>query len=237
MSENAGNVTQTQQKKIILSGTALKIIAMVTMFLDHTAVILLSQEKQPWLYLLFRFAGRFSFVIFASFIVVGFLHTKNVRNYILRVGVVALLTEVPFDLALSHTYIEFGKQNVLFTFCIALIMLAAIKNYGDSTLSFIGFGFLACLAAIFLNCDYSYIGILMVLFYYFDRHDKTGRVFSLCLLNFASGDLLQGIGGSLAVGLTESYDDSKPLLPQWLCYVFYPAHLLLLWGVSLLPFF
>lgn len=234
MGDKIGNEAQVPERTGKFSGNTLKIIAMATMFLDHTAVILLSQEKQPWLYLLFRFVGRFSFVIFASFIVVGFLHTRNVRNYILRMGVMALLTEIPFDLAFSHTYIEFGKQNVLFTFCIALIMLGAIRHFKDSIPAFIGFGFLACAAAVFLRCDYQYVGILMVLFYYFDQHDKTGRIFSLCTINIASGDLLQGIGGSLAVGLTENYDGTKATIPQWFCYLFYPVHLLVLWGIYLL---
>lgn len=234
MGEKAGTAAQVPEKPGKFSGNTLKIIAMAAMLLDHTAVILLSQEKQPWLFLLFRFVGRFSFVIFAGFIVVGFLHTGNVRNYILRMGAMALLTEIPFDLAFSHTFIEFEKQNVLFTFCIALIMLGAIRHFKDSIPAFVGFGFLACAAAIFLNCDYSYIGILMIMFYYFDQQDKTGRIFSLCILNFASGDLLQGIGGSLAVGLTEHYDGTKPTIPQWFGYLFYPVHLLVLWGISLL---
>lgn len=233
MNDKAGDMAQVSEKSGKFSGNTLKSIAMAAMLMDHIAVIFLSQEKQPWLYLLFRFVGRFSFVIFASFIVVGFLHTRNVRNYILRMGVMAVLTEVPFDLAFAHTYIEFGKQNVLFTFCIALLMLAAIRHFGDSVPAFIGFGFLACAAALFLNCDYSYIGILMVLIYYFDRPDKAGRVFSLCLLNFVSGDLLQAVGGSLAVGLTENYDGTKAAIPQWFCYLFYPVHLLVLWGLSL----
>lgn len=218
------------------SGTKLRIIAMLSMFADHVAVIFVSPEKMAGLYLLLRFVGRLSFMIFAFLLVVGFMHTKNVRNYILRMMLLAFLSEIPFDLALQGSVMEFGKQNVVYTLCIGLIMLAAIRHFGDSTKAFIGFGMLACFVAILIGSDYSYIGILLILFYYFDNFDKAGRIFSLIFLNVSTGDFIQGVGGSSAIFFTEHYDGSPSALPKWFCYLFYPGHLLLLWGLHTLLF-
>lgn len=223
-----------QKKKLSFNGTTLKSIALLSMLADHIAVLFVAQQQHPWLYLLLRLVGRFSFLIFAFMLVVGFAHTKNLHKYLFRILLFAIITEIPYDLAFNGTIIEFGRQNVLFTFCIGLMMLAAIRHFGDSTGAFIGFGFLACAAAVLLRCDYSYFGILVIIFYYFDQFDKTGRIFSLALLNWLKGDFVQGVGGCLTLIFTENYDGSKPKIPGWFCYVFYPAHLLVLWAIHLI---
>ena len=119
-----------------LTGTALKLIAVVTMFLDHIGAAIL-ESTAIWVILddaaettidyffnssalevirnadvILRAIGRVSFPIFCFLLVEGFLHTKNLRKYFLQLGVFALLSEVPFDLAFAEYWYEIGRAHV-----------------------------------------------------------------------------------------------------------------------------
>jgi hypothetical protein len=83
-----------------MSTFALKLIAILVMLIDHVGATLISPATQPELYFVFRSIGRLAFPIFVFLIVEGFYHTKNVQKYMIRLGVFALISEIPFDLAL-----------------------------------------------------------------------------------------------------------------------------------------
>ena len=57
-----------------MSILVLKIIAFLTMIVDHTGVIFYPNSQ------IFRIIGRISFPIFCFFIVEGFSHTKNIKK-------------------------------------------------------------------------------------------------------------------------------------------------------------
>ncbi len=77
----------------------------------------------------FSKAGRPAFILFAFLITEGFRHTRSRRNYAVRLGIFALLSEVPFDLAHSGG-IDFGFQNVFFTLLIGLGVCAGLDGPG-----------------------------------------------------------------------------------------------------------
>jgi hypothetical protein len=94
-----------------MSTFVLKLIAIITMLIDHTGAVFISPEKNPWLYLLFRGVGRLAFPIFVFLIVEGFYHTKNVKKYLLRMGIFAFISEIPFDLAFYHERFHVNTLN------------------------------------------------------------------------------------------------------------------------------
>ena len=73
-----------------------------------------------WLtvYVLLRVAGGLAFPIFAFLLVEGFLHTRDRKRYLAKLCVFALISEIPFDLALFGTSFYRGYQNVFFKMCI-----------------------------------------------------------------------------------------------------------------------
>lgn len=117
-----------------INGFVLKLIAVITMVIDHvgsTLPILVSsgiRQSSSWyyVYIVFRYIGRFSFPLFAFLLVEGVLHTHNKRNYALRMFLFAIISEVPYDLLFHHTFIEFTNQNIMFTLCLGIIFLSTL---------------------------------------------------------------------------------------------------------------
>ena len=127
------------------SGTALKTIACITMLVDHIgascieAGLLLPELEtgevsggawnQISLYQLdrvLRFTGRLAFPIFCFLLVEGFVHTHDVKKYVRRLFLFALISEVPFDLAFFRTPFALDHQNVYWTLALGVLAMAGV---------------------------------------------------------------------------------------------------------------
>ena len=130
------------------SGTALKTIACITMLVDHIgascieAGILtpgldsgtlsrdtLSAYPLYRLDMVLRFTGRLAFPIFCFLLVEGFVHTHDVKKYVRRLFLFALISEVPFDLAFFRTPFDFSAQNVYWTLALGVLAMAGLKHF------------------------------------------------------------------------------------------------------------
>lgn len=145
----AGNGTvQPAEGRKGFSGSTVKIIAVISMLIDHTAAVVLTRQVMAngymdivwgtqeqimdWLTenaLLFygmqgmRMIGRLGFPIFCFLLVEGFQRSRDVRKYALRLGIFALISEIPFDLAITGQILHTGYQNVYFTLLLGLLAL------------------------------------------------------------------------------------------------------------------
>jgi hypothetical protein len=141
-----------RQKEAGISGSTLKLVAIFTMLIDHTAATVLdhmlikkgineldatSQAYQQFyndyggLLLMdqfMRLIGRLAFPIFCFLLVEGLLHTRNKWKYASRLAVFALISEIPFDLAFYSTPFYWGYQNVFFTLLIGLLVLIGFET-------------------------------------------------------------------------------------------------------------
>lgn len=138
-----------------ISGNVLKMIAVITMLVDHTAATILERlliQMPVWgpvnnrnydqyynLYELMRCIGRMAFPIYCFLLVEGFTYTKNRAKYALRLFLFALLSEVPFDMAFRSSFFDMSYNNVFFTLLIGLLTIMAadfirkkIGREGDS---------------------------------------------------------------------------------------------------------
>jgi TraX protein. len=209
----------------------LKAAAMIAMFCDHFAVVFLQGEP----YLVMRMIGRIAFPIFAYFIVQGFLHTSDFRKYFMRIGIFALISEIPFDLVFSGKVLELHSQNVMFTMLIGLGMLFFLRKWGENGWAR-GLVFLAgCLCGAVLRVDYSWFGVAVVgLFYLLRNSWERYRLFVFSLLFFSYGGIEWfGILGVLGIMLYREEREVLPL-PKYLFYIFYPAHLLFLFFLNMI---
>ena len=159
----------------------LKMIAIVMMFIDHFAAVLLpyfqvnyahTQSSFFWYQLVItvmRLIGRLAFPIFAFLIVNGFYHTSNRKNYLIRLGGFALVSEPFFDFALFGTWFETTHQNVFFTLALGLLAIWGYDNISrDNRRNYIGGLFVASIGFLALNLktDYDFYGILTIFLIY-----------------------------------------------------------------------
>ena len=218
----------------VLSGTALKLIAMISMVFDHVGDNFF--PEQTWM----RVIGRIALPIFAFCVAEGFCHTRDRWKYLRRMGVFALVSEIPFDLVTAHKLLEFSHQNIMLTFFWAILGLLCYEavrkklSKGGAVLGALVLLFFAG-SSLLLGMDYNFLAVGLIFLYYLLR-DKAlvwrhaaGMAFHALLRN---KDIYWfGLLGFLFLFL---YNGKKGRGLKWLFYLFYPGHLLLIWGVKLL---
>lgn len=236
-------------KNFELTAAVLHIIAMTLMLMDHLWATLLPARE--WL----TCAGRVAFPIFAFMAVEGYFHTRSFKNYILRMLLFAVLSEIPFDLMYGGTWFYPVHQNVLWTFLLGLLgvwLMEQVRKKGK-----IWMYLLVCVLVVpaglvlgtLCMVDYYGVGVLTVFVFYF-LHGRKWWCFlgQLAALYWLNVELLGGLmypvqlfgmefelcqQGLALLALIpiwlyrgrQGYH-SKPF--QYLCYVFYPVHMLLL---------
>lgn len=149
-----------------LSGSALKVIALVSMLTDHSAYYLL--EHETTLYEAMRSFGRIAFPVFAFLIAEGFSHTRNRLRYFLTLLGFAVASEVPWLLLNGAD----GTHNVMFTLALGVGALAIFEKYHQR--KFVCFCMIA-LIAIFATClgtDYEWRGISLIVICYMMREHR-----------------------------------------------------------------
>ena len=213
-----------------LSQEGLKLIACVTMLIDHVGSLFFPQNL--WL----RIIGRLAFPIYCFLLAEGAHYTKNPVKYALRLFAGLLLAEIPFDLALYGS-LSWAHQSVMFTLLLAFLMAMVMKKLPliGKALAVIPF----YLAAELLHTDYGGLGILMAAVFIISRELPESLLFQttgvlLVNLSYVSRSFIQPFA-SLAmvpIALYSGKKASRSKLLQWAFYLFYPAHLLVLWLIS-----
>ena len=230
-------------KKKILPQEGLKLIACITMLIDHFGHAIVPNLPVPYmveLYYACRILGRLAFPIYCFLLVEGMHHTRNPRKYILRLGIGILLAELPFDILFEGGF-TWAYQSVMVTLTLGAIMLLCMRKTekkGVKLLLVIPFTVLAELA----KCDYGGWGIVIIAV--FGLFDGAGlQTLALLLVNgYMESARVPILGIPVSVQLFavlamvpialysgRKLSHSKTL--QWAFYLFYPVHLLLLWIV------
>lgn len=214
-----------------LDGTTLKLLAMISMIFDHVGDNFF--PGQTWM----RIIGRIAMPIFSFCLAEGFVHTRNRRKYLMRMGLFALISEMPFDLVVSGKVLEISHQNIMFTFLWALLGLSCFEKLTEKKTR-AGYAAGAALLLVFtgtslvLGLDYNMLGTGLVFIFYLLRNKAHilrclgGAVYHVLLRNM--GIYWFGLLGFLPI---LCYNGKKGRGLRHLFYVFYPAHLLLIWLV------
>ena len=222
----------------VLDGTMLKIIAMVSMVFDHVGDMFF--PGMLW----FRMIGRLAMPIFSFCIAEGYVHTRDKNKYLLRMGLFALISEVPFDLAFEGK-IGFSHQNIMVTFFIAILALRLFdlnrgvrkeKSGKYSTFRTL-LGVLAVIAmagfALLIKADYTIFAVIAVFLFYVL---KDIRQFARMGVGVAFLALTRTMGYYCTTGLSLIpllfYNGKRGKGLKWLFYAFYPGHLLLLYLIK-----
>ena len=250
----------TQEMKGI-SGSTVKMIAIIAMLIDHTAAVLLEHmieaqhlsfsltESAPpivILYFVMRIIGRLGFPIFIFLLIEGLEHTRNKWKYLLRLVIFALVSEIPFDFAFnlsreeifSGKIIEFGYQNVFFTLAIGLLTVIGLQAISDAKWNMeikvvmnIGITIAGMGLGFLLQTDYGAVGVLAIVMMYLFRQRKLLATGMTCVILMASSVL--EISAFLVLWPIAYYNGRRGWNLKYVFYAFYPLHLLLLWGICL----
>ena len=229
-------------RKRILPQEVLKLIACVTMLIDHFGASVLLELQIPHMdavYYVCRSIGRIAFPIYCFLLVEGMHHTRNPLNYILRLAAGILLAELPFDM-LFEGHFCWSAQNVMVTLTLGAVMLLCMRKTEKKWLKLLmvlPFAILAELA----QCDYGAGGIVMIaVFALFDRLSL--QTVALFLVNwqllpsaavsvFGVVVIIQllAVAAMVPIGLYSGRKLTHSRAVQWAFYLFYPVHLLVLW--------
>lgn len=233
--------TLSAERVKILSGSWLKLLAVFSMLIDHSAYILWSDSV--WMctplfklagvaispYYLLRQIGRLAFPIFCFLVAEGYLYTRNKIKYGRNLLLFALLSEIPFNLMMGNQVLYPDKQNVYFTLFLGLLLMTVShQEWGQlrKALGYIGIS----LVAVVLNADYGLRGALLVLLLYALREKPALRA-------ILAYPMLSGGAAAFAAFLPISlYNGQRGFVrSKWMkyaFYLFYPIHILLLWMVK-----
>lgn len=229
-------------KKPSLSGSTLKIIALIIMLIDHIgAVIVVRTMSTPgfdhdfWnsLYWPLRYIGRLAFPIFCFLLVEGFCHTSNVKKYFSGMVLFAIISEIPFDLALTGNLVDFRFQNVFWELAVGILAMIALRYIEKNEFTYVlqivlRLAVIAvfALGAEALQFDYGMHGIISIVALYVFRYNKLPQLLvgavSFCWEQVAP----------LAFLLIALYNGKRGRKIKYAFYIFYPAHLLLLYIIA-----
>lgn len=239
-----------------MTSFVIKIIAALTMFIDHMGLMLFPHMD------IFRIIGRLAFPIYAYCIAEGFRYTRNRLKYFLQIFILGVLCQIVYTIVDGVLYL-----GILITFSISLVIMYFIdclKSAAEGKESHIAKLYFslfkrklsgrvdliisAILSAItiaaaylltrYIEVDYGFFGILLPVFAaFFDDKPRRLIAFSaclvaLCLVNTSAGDLLQ-YWSLLAVPILAVYNGKRGKYRlKYFFYIFYPAHLVLLYAID-----
>ena len=222
-----------------MSSFVLKIIACFTMFLDHIGYLVYHGKMS-----FFNLIGRFAFPIFAFQISEGYSHTKNLKKYIFRLFIFAIISQYPF--ILFHNLISTGLAlNVFFTLLLGLICIIVYDKVPYKILSLAICVFIGYISQI-IHCDYGFYGVIIILLFYVFRNNKflMSLSFILCTIIKYSINIFK-YGNTYIYSLLcvctifpilfiNLYNKKQGKKIKYFLYIFYPVHLLficLLWHI------
>jgi hypothetical protein len=231
----------------------LKIIAIVTMVIDHVGAIFFPHIL--WL----RLIGRLCFPIIGYSLATGFNRTSNKFNYALRLGVFAILSQYIYLLAFRELPFSY---NIFVTLLISFFVIWITQS--EKLSIWLKSILILCLGlfSFILPIEYGVLGIISIVLMYFLQNRKYLLIISqiviwalYCLIHIfvpksmgmavsLPTELLQAfapVGVVIiyvinSINITaESFSVSKftKKLIQYGFYIFYPLHLLILYLISL----
>lgn len=230
-------------KKIsFLSSNALKMIALVSMTLDHIGMLLFPRLS------VFRILGRLALPIFAYMVGEGCVHTKSKAKYLMRLALLGVLIQIVYLLTQSDLFF-----NIFLTFSVSVLLCMAYdftvktvflksKALGVLFLSAVVFsawmltGGLNTLFRINVGFDGGAFGVFLPLAVYAvkDKRLKLAALCAVCVLMSVDLGRIQWFSLFAVVPLLFYNGERGRLKLKYFFYAYYPLHIALIYALSLL---
>ena len=217
----------------------IKIIAVVSMTIDHIGGAFFPQ------YPAFRWIGRIAFPLFCYCLTVGMMYTGDIKKYLFRLGVFAVISQPFWILAFNSDDItgNIFNLNIFFTLIVSLLGACGFKE--RKWWLFI----LALILLNIINFDYAMTGLILILIFYLCRNKPWlgAAVYTLTYLPALNGNMADPlalkIGGHaigfeifalLALPFIYIQTNSGLKIPKWFFYIYYPVHLFAIYLIGIL---
>ena len=225
----------------IFTANKLKIIAAILMFFDHFVTVFFPHNEM--ISLVFRLLGRTAAPVFCFFIAQGFYYTSNVKKYMLRLFVLAAVSHLPYNLAFGLSF--FRATSVVLPLALGLLALAAVKN--EKIHFILKILIVAACCALSYRANWNFVAVLWVLAFGVFHGNFRRQIAAFCIIGivFHLGPQFYRfgffherfpqwfqLGIFLALPLLALFNGEqgkKSAFMTWFFYVFYPAHLMLLY--------
>lgn len=226
-----------------LSNNQLKIIAMISMFIDHLGLQIFPTES------IYRIIGRIALPIFAYMIAEGCKYTRKRWLYLVKILSLGLICQVVYFIVDNGSL----YQGILITFSLSISIIFTVDKFINTKriitkicMSFILaiLGFISIgLPIIFKNqgfiIDYGIIGILMPVLIYYSK-GKANKLRVLFMLIAFRGLFKGGIEhfNFLALPFLALYNEKRGKLKmKYAFYIFYPLHLVFIYAIDILLYY
>lgn len=222
-----------------LNGNIIKILAMIFMTIDHVGLVIFENN------LIMRTIGRLAYPLFAFMLAEGCYYTKNKLKHFLLIFILALACQLTVFIYSGET-----EHNILITFSISILLIYAYQFF-EKNKTFVRvlplvFGIIAVYVLNYIipnfkkvegfTLDYNFMGAMLPLLIYIFKDLRLKLVMTaigLVLLSLELGGIQWY--SLLSLIILALYDGSKGKLKlKYLFYIYYPIHLLLVYGISLL---
>ena len=224
-------------KKFGLTNNQLKIIAMLSMLIDHIGVAMFPNV------MILRIIGRLAFPIFAYMIAEGCFYTKNKARYFFMIFGLGMICQLVFFFFMGSLY-----QGILMTFSFSIICIYAIDYYLKKrewkslslmiftvfSVSFISINLPMILNKTDFEFDYTALGILLPVVIYYSKNKLLKMLFTAVILILLSDIYFTyQLYSLLAIPLLLLYNGERGKYKlKYLFYIFYPLHLVLVYFIS-----
>ncbi len=213
-----------------LCGSTLKVIAMISMVIDHVALYLM--EHGTVLYETMRCVGRIAFPVFAFLIAEGFIHTRSRYRYFFTLLGLAVISEIPWYLLNGAD----GTHNVMFTLALGVATLMVLENLLQRSLV-LGFIWTVGMAGLasWLGVDYEWRGIIVIVVFYLFNGYGYSFPYNRGMQLFCTFALMMYygiIGAVMACIFLYLYNGKRGFvqgsIAKYSFYAFYPVHLIII---------
>lgn len=247
--------------KKILNRNDIKIIALITMVLDHIGC-LIEGVAPIWIYYILRTIGRISFPLFCYFVAEGYYYTKNKSKYLILLLIFAIISTIPHSLLFECSITNF---NILFTFIISILFMMAYDHFYKGQTNFNKFStiFIMIIISMFIyliqyigvSFSYGLYGIFLPYIFYVYRESPALKYIMFTTLLLLNGIIQTTIIFSTVENATINtvmfeiislfaltsipimmmYNGEKGKYNlKYLFYISYPAHMLVLYLIKII---
>lgn len=228
----------------------LKIIALITMFIDHIGYVIFPNHF--WL----RYIGRIAFPIYAFLISEGLKKTSNIKKYLRNLLILALISELFYDLCFNKNINFFYKTNTVYTLFIASSSIYLYNKNSDNIIKYLSL-LLGLSISHILKTDYDILGVLLIFIFYFLHNKYEYLIYGIIWVNikylsnisyilqyiFNKNIYLSNIYIINSLGLylftivpfliIMFYNNKKGNSLKYIFYILYPLHLFILCIIKL----